>query len=89
MKYLTILFLILLLSFPVFSESKLAKKGKVFIAKLLSIEEDKTGKKDSFLLPQSYWDYSKKNRTGAMEEDLEDLENNEEEHENEELEEDL
>ena len=52
-------------------------------------EEDKNSKKDSFLLPQSYWDYSKKNRIGAMEEDLEDLENNEEEHDNEELEEDL
>lgn len=87
MKYLTPLFLILLLSFPVFSETKIVKKGKLFLSKLLSLDEEKNGSKDS-LLPQSYWDYSKKGRAGAMEEEFEDMENNEDEQENEELEED-
>ncbi len=88
MKYLVSIFIILLLSFPIFSESGIAKKGKVFLAKLLSFDEDKNGK-SSFTLPNSYWDYSKKGKSGAMEEDFEDQENNEEEQENEELEEDI
>lgn len=88
MKYLVSIFIILLLSFPVFSESSLAKQGKVFLAKLLSLDEDKSGK-NSFTLPTSYWDYSKKGKGGAMEEDFEDQENNEEEQENEELEEEI
>ena len=43
MKYLVSIFIILLLSFPIFSESGIAKKGKVFLAKLLSFDEDKNG----------------------------------------------
>jgi len=88
MKYLTLLFLALVLSFPVFSETGLVKKGKIFLSKILSIEEDKMVPKDKGLLPQSFWDYSKKGKLGVMEEEFEDQENNENEQENEELEED-
>jgi hypothetical protein len=85
MKYLTTIFIILILSLPIFSDSKIAKKGKILLSQIFSTT---TPEQKRYDLPESYKDYKFKS-SGVMEEDFDEQEGNEEEQENEEIEEAL
>ncbi|MCB1141758.1 MAG: hypothetical protein H7A24_12705 [Leptospiraceae bacterium] len=84
MKFISPIFLLLILSLPLFTESAIAQKGKLFLSQIFSLE---TPGDKRYNLPESYQQKFSQVNGGVMEEEFDEQEGNEEEQENEELEE--